>query len=47
MHPVESRGRPGAEVEEGACSAPAALDPSAPRSWRPQGQDVELQAFNV
>jgi len=41
VHYNESRGYPGAEVEEESpCSAPVALDLSDPRSWKTQSQDV-------
>lgn len=44
----ESRGYPGAEAEEESpCLVPVALDQSAPRSWKSQGQDVVSQAFDV
>lgn len=46
MHYNESRGYPGVEVkEESAWYAPVALDLSAPRSWKPPAQVVELPGF--
>lgn len=43
MHCNESRGYPVAEVgEESACSIIVAFDLSDPKSWKLQGQDVEL-----
>ena len=48
MHYNEPRGYPGAEVDkESICSKPEVLDLSAPRSWKPQGQDVVSPASNV
>ena len=41
MHYNKVRSYSGAEVgKESACSAPVALDLSAPRSWKPQDLDV-------
>lgn len=42
----EFGGYSGVEVEEeSVCPAPVALGLSAPRSWKPQGQDVEPLGF--
>ena len=46
LHYHENKGYHVAEVEEeNTCSPPVALDLSAPRSWKPQGQDVVPLGF--